>query len=294
MSRRLFEQTIFSMGAVTETYDGLFQFLERHSPTEYDKIMDRVYAETHIGGGQHRAFDGSHTFAGSYESIADATGDMVASEYLKAHLNELVTPEGIPLLTLDRSALRWLTDEVSDALGDHVTPGQLRSFAVDLNSVNAGEVLSATVGVGFILLALRSSDPRALSRVVSLNLCVGLATANPLQIFAGLVGLGHGVGTGGIHAWGLLEGALPAAAGLAAFGLAADLLEVGRSGSLIAAILASAGSATVLAKLQATSRDRVEEELGHNPNYHAVLSPPVLSKEIEIAQRRDGNLEIEF
>jgi hypothetical protein len=289
---RLPEKTIFSMGAVTETYNGLFQFLERHSPIEYDRIMDRVYAETHIGGGQHRAFDGSHTFAGSYQTIAEATGDVDASEYFKAHLNELVTPEGIPLLTLDHTLLRWTTDVVSDVLGGRFSPGQLRSFAVDVNSVNAGELLSATVGVGFILFALRSSDSRAFSRVVSLNLCIGLATANPLQIFAGLVGLGHGVDTGRIGAWGLIEGALPALAGLAAFELASEVF--GSGGSLIAAILTSTGAATILGRFAPSVQEGVAQELGDNDNYVAVQSRPILERAVELAGRRLGRFGLDF
>ena len=289
---RLAEKTIFSLGAVTETYDGLFGFLERHSPTEYDRIMDRVYAETHIGGGQHRSFDGSHTFAGSYQTIAEATGDVDGSEYFKAHLNELVTPEGIPLLTLDHTILGLTTDIVSDVLGGRFSPGQLRSFAVDLNSVNAGELLSATVGIGFTILALRSSDHRAYSRVVSLNLCVGLATANPLQIFAGLVALGHGVDTGRIRAWGLMEGALPALAGLAAFEMTSEVL--GSGGSLIAALVASAGTAGILERLGPSVQASVAEELGDNDNYAAVQNPPMLQRAVELAGRRLGRLGLDF
>jgi hypothetical protein len=292
MKERLKEQGIFGMGVATEAYDGMFQFLERHRPTEYDRIMDRVYAETHIGGGQHRAFDGSHTFTGSYEKIGQITGDVDAYEYLKAHVNELVTPEGIPLFTLDRGELHGLSNEISAALGDHVSPGQIRTFTVDLNGFGAAEVLSATVGVGFMLMAARSGNPSAISRVVSLNLCVGLASANPLQIFAGLVGLGHGIAAGKIEAWGLLAGALPAAAGLTAFELASDVFEVGKSGSIVAGVLASLGTAAILGRLEASRERRVEEELGGNPNYIAVQSPLILSKEIELMTRKNPSLGV--
>ena len=85
-----------------------------------------------------------------------------------------------------------------------------------------------------------------------------------------------------------------AAAGLAAFDVAANLLEVGKGGSLIAAIAASAGSAVVLRRLGTSRRKRVEQELGCNRHYLAVLSPPVLSREIELTERRRGDLGFEF
>jgi hypothetical protein len=143
-----------------------------------------------------------------------------------------------------------------------------------------------------MLLALRSSDSRAYSRVVSLNLCVGLATANPLQIFAGLVGLGHGVDSGKIHAWGLLAGAIPVLAGFAVFELASEF--VGQGGSLIAAILTTAGTATALGRLQGPSKECVKDELGANLNYVAVQSPPILSREVELVERRLGKFGMEF
>ena len=70
------DQSLFASSVILESHPKLFQALEGYSPSHYDKIMDQCYRETHIGGGAHRHFDGSHTLKGSYEAIKKATGSV--------------------------------------------------------------------------------------------------------------------------------------------------------------------------------------------------------------------------
>ena len=80
------DSSLFASSIILDSHAKLFQALEKHSPTQYDKIMDQFYRETHIGGGTHRQFDGSHTFKGSYDKIKEATGSVDSIQYLKITL----------------------------------------------------------------------------------------------------------------------------------------------------------------------------------------------------------------
>ncbi|MDE0518455.1 MAG: hypothetical protein OXH36_02715, partial [Bdellovibrionales bacterium] len=84
------DSSLFASSIIFESHSKLFQSLERSNPTQYDKIMDQVYRKTHIGGGAHRHFDGTHTFKGSHDAIKKETGSIDAVEYIKSHFNELV------------------------------------------------------------------------------------------------------------------------------------------------------------------------------------------------------------
>ena len=45
------------------------------SPTIYDKAMDAEFIATHIGGAQHRLFDGGHTIIGAFRAGHAASPD---------------------------------------------------------------------------------------------------------------------------------------------------------------------------------------------------------------------------
>jgi hypothetical protein len=293
MIKKVLDQSIFATSEVTEANSKLFQFLEHKTPADYDKIMDMVYRETHIGGGFHRHFDSSHTLAGSFEKIKEATGDVDFTKYLKAHINELVTPNGIPLFNLERGAFRTLTDELSESLGGHITPGQLRSYLHDLNSVNAGELLAATLGGAFMLMAFRSGSAKSISRVTAINLCLGFATANPLQIFTGLSGLSLGLYQGKIKSYDLLAGAAPVIAGLSA-GALASAAGATTTSTLFIGIITSIGTAALINHLELADKDVVTEELGDNQNYLSVMTPAFIKEEIELASRNQLSLAVQI
>ena len=119
--RGLKDSSLFASSIILDSHTKLFQALEKHNPTQYDKIMDQVYRETHIGGGTHRHFDGSHTFKGSYDKIKNTIGSVDPVKYLKAHFNEFVTPEGIPLFTLNKNHHEIVSNQISESLGGIVS-----------------------------------------------------------------------------------------------------------------------------------------------------------------------------
>ena len=54
---------------------GLLENMVNGSATIYDKAMDAEYIATHIGGGNHRMFDGGHTIIGAIKAVRDASPD---------------------------------------------------------------------------------------------------------------------------------------------------------------------------------------------------------------------------
>lgn len=274
------DQGLFASSVFLETHRNLFRILEKSNPSQYDQIMDQDYNTTHIGGGTHRHFDGSHTFVGSYNKIKETTGSVNPIEYLKSHFNELVTPEGIPLFTLDKQQHEIISHQISEGLGGIITPGQIREFIRDFNSFNAGELCTATLGGVFMFLACRSGDSKAISRVTAINLCLGFATASPLQVIVGLSGLVHGLYRGKIKSYELLRGATPATLGLTAYPIAKQLFGLSKAGSVIFSIGSSIGTEMLLQHFEAKKKEKILKELGDdNPHYVATLTSFILQKE---------------
>ena len=60
---------------VNREINDLVQNVVKGSPTIYDKAMDAEFIATHIGGGQHRLFDGGHTIIGAFRAGQAASPD---------------------------------------------------------------------------------------------------------------------------------------------------------------------------------------------------------------------------
>ena len=285
--------SLFGTSLFLKQNKDLFRFLEGTSSDRYGTIMDAFYAKTHIGGGFHRHFDGTHTLRGSYEAIKDRTGTVEMAPFIKAHFNDLVTPEGLPVFTLDREKYTALSNEVSEVLGGNITAPQIRAFIRDLNSYNLGEVIASGVGAAFLVAALRSGDPKAISRVTASNICLGIATANPWQLLLGMYGLAHGIYTGKITSYQLLRGAVSTAAGLAGYHVGAKLLGLGTGGGIVLAIGAAVATDLILDHLERQKKKTIEDELGKkNRHYILAMNPHILEKEFFKLLRRNRPLAL--
>ena len=284
---------IFASSLFLEQNDKLFKFLEGTAPHEYSQIMDKVYNQTHIGGGFHRTFDGAHTLKGSYDAIKDKVGEVDPVQYVEAHARELVTPEGIPILTLDKSQHEALSNDIAETLGGGITAGDIRAYHRDINSFNAGELCSAGLGTVFVAAAIHSGDPKAISRVTASNLCMGIATGNPVMLLVGTASLAHGVANGKIQAWELLKGAAPAIAGIIGYQAASELFSFGKGGSIVFAIGTSIATNALIAKMEARNREKIIEELGEdNPQYIAAITSTILKEEIAKQSRKSDPLSM--
>ena len=248
---------LFASSIILDSHAKLFQALEKHSPTQYDKIMDQVYRETHIGGGTHRHFDGSHTFKGSYDKIKETTGSVDIIKYFKSHFNEFVTPEGIPLFTLNKNHHELISNQISESLGGTISPGQIREYIRDFNSFNAVELASASVGAIFLFFAICSGNPKAISRVTAINICLGVATANPFQLVLGVAGLGYGLYHGKIKSYELLRGSAPAISGIIGYQTANKIFNVSKNGSILFSIGTAIGSGILLGHLETKKKEKI-------------------------------------
>ena len=80
--------------------NGLMQNMVKGSPTIYDKAMDAEFIATHIGGAQHRLFDGGHTIFGAFRAGHSASPDdsiiQEAMGTLQGLLRDVSTPERTP------------------------------------------------------------------------------------------------------------------------------------------------------------------------------------------------------
>ena len=287
------DQSLFGSSIIFESHPQLFQILEKQNPTQYDKIMDQFYRETHIGGGAHRHFDGSHTFKGSYDKIKEATGSVDLVEYFKSHFNEFVTPEGIPFFNLNKNHHELISNQMSESLGGTISPGQIREYIRDFNSFNSGEFASASVGAIFLFFAVRSKNPKAISRVTAVNICLGIATANPFQVVLGVAGLGYGLYHGKIKSYELLRGSAPAISGIIGYQTANKIFNFSKNGSIIFSIGTAIGTEMLLSHLEKRKKEQVLKELGkENPHYIPVLTPNILNNELIKLSRRSQKLSL--
>ena len=102
------------------------------SATIYDRALDATYLATHIGGGNHRLFDGGHTVAGAIAAVRDASPDdtviQEAMGFVQAMFKDVTTPKGLPLANWDKATY----DQVSGYLQSNF--GIPRDWFYDLNS----------------------------------------------------------------------------------------------------------------------------------------------------------------
>ena len=291
--RGLKDSSLFTSSITFESHSKLFQILERKNPTQYDRIMDQTYRETYIGGGGHRHFDGSHTLIGNYRKIKETTGSVDVLEYFKSHFNEFVTPQGISIFTLDHGHHQLISNQISETLGGIATPGQIRKYIEDMNSVNTGEAASAAIGSIFMLMACRSRNSKAISRVTAINLCLGLATANPFQLITGLSGVGYGLYHGKIESYELLRGAAPTIAGVVGYQVLNKVFNVSKNGSIILSIGTTIGTEMLLSHLEEKKKKRVLRELGKdNPHYITAFTPHILRDELIKLSRKSQSLSL--
>ena len=281
------DQGIFASSLYLEQHAGLFKFLENTSPHKYSQIMDEVYNKTYIGGGFHRHFDGSHTIKGSYDVIKDKVGEVDPSQFVEAHFRDFVTPEGTPILTLDKVQYEQLSNDISETLGGHINPADIRAYHRDINSFNAGEFCAAGIGSIFLIAALRSGDATSISRVTAANLCCGIASANPMQVLLGVYGLAHGIYVGKIKAYDMLRGSAPVIMGYIGYNAANKLFNFSKGGCIIFSIGTAIASNMLLDHLEQKKKKAILKELGEeNPHYITCMTSNILKEEFMKLSRK--------
>ncbi|WP_420445010.1 hypothetical protein [Candidatus Poriferisodalis sp.] len=157
------------------------------APTIYDKAMDAVYLETHMGGGFHRLFDGGHTISGAFKAASEASADdTLIQETLGAIqglLRDVSTPAGLPLATWDKATY----DAVAESLKS--TFGIPKSWLSELVTYDAADVLGGTVGAVSVIFGWNRADTETFARLAA---GIGMSAAvsvNPLLMPVSVVAL---------------------------------------------------------------------------------------------------------
>ena len=155
--------------------------LVKGSATIYDKAMDAEYLATHIGGGNHRMFDGGHTLWGAAKAVHDAggTASEQAAGYVQGLARDMTTTKGLPLATWSKDSY----ESVSNTL--HLP----NNWFYDLNSFDASEVIGASVGAVMLVLQWRKPDADRFGKTVGALGLASVVGANPLLIIAAVAGL---------------------------------------------------------------------------------------------------------
>ena len=219
--------------AISAELNSALASLAEGPATIYDKAMDAEYLASHIGGGNHRLFDGGHTLSGAFGAVRNAsTEDTIIEEgvgYMQGLFKDVTTPQGLPLANWDKETY----DQVSGFLDSQF--GIPKGWFYDLNSFDAAEVLGASVGVLALVLCWTRADAEQFGKLAGALGLTAAIGANPLLLIVMLVALAKAFtkaradGRLGDAVDGLARGATTSAAVL---GSAAVVSMVGGGGGL--------------------------------------------------------------
>lgn len=167
----------------------LVQAAVKGEATIYDKAMDAVYLETHIGGGNHRIFDGGHTLYGAIKAAHGASSDdsliQEALGGMQGLLRDVSTPKGLPLATWDKATY----DSVADSLQS--TFGIPKNWFYDLNSFDVGDLVGGTVGVVSLIFGWNKAETESFASLAAGMGTSAAVSANPLLLAVSMVAFGR-------------------------------------------------------------------------------------------------------
>ena len=167
--------------------NGLVQSMVGGSATIYDKAMDAQYIATHIGGGQHRLFDGGHTIIGAFRAGHSAsTDDNIIQEALgtmQGLLRDVSTPSGLPLANWDQETFRRVSETLETNF--HIP----KTWFYDLNTYDAADLLGSAVGIVAVIFHWNRGDTEEFSKLVGGMGLAAVFSANPLLLIVTVVAL---------------------------------------------------------------------------------------------------------
>jgi len=154
--------------------------LTKAPATVYDRAMDSEYLRTHIGGGNHRMFDGGHSLSGAWEQVSGASDtDSFAQEvvgYVSGLWKDMTTTSGLPFATWDRADYGDWADAASTNI-----PGIDKGYFQDLLSYDAFEVLSTGLGAVGVVFAFKTQDKKRLAEILGSMGIISILSANPIM-----------------------------------------------------------------------------------------------------------------
>lgn len=161
-----------------------------HNFDEYDKAIDSVYNQTHIGGSAyHHLLDGQHSFLGAFNAVGGVhTDDSFVREISQASehlLRDTMSVGGInPFFSLSTEQFDHLTN-----LAAHI--GISKPFLADALTINGPELMGGTIALVASLILGKNADPSKLSTLSGAYLTSAFVSANPLLLPIAAGGLVH-------------------------------------------------------------------------------------------------------
>ena len=158
----------------------------------YDKAMDAVFNEvSKVGGNWHRLFDGGHSLAGAWEAVTGAFPDDTFTEELRGYVlglwNDLITPRGLPIFTIDYAAFQEAV-AVLQRLG--ISSEALK----DMLTLNGTELVGGVAGVAIVLLSVRRRNHEAYFEIAGYLGLTAIVAANPFALAVALIAAAVGAG----------------------------------------------------------------------------------------------------
>ena len=179
-------QATLANGLSTEIND-LVQNMVKGSPTIYDKAMDAEYIATHIGGAQHRLFDGGHTIIGAFRAgHAASPDDSIIQEAvgtLQGLLRDVSTPSGLPLANWDYETYQRVAEGLESNF--HIP----KSWFYDLNTYDAADLLGGAIGAVSLILNWNRADTETFAQLAGGMGLSSIMSANPLLLILTVVAL---------------------------------------------------------------------------------------------------------
>lgn len=168
--------------------DRLLRTLFEGGSTVYSKAMDAAHiAQTAPGGSWHRLFDGGHDLSGAWSAIRGALPNDTITQELTAYVTELwkdvVTPNGLPLVTWDKTAFDSFSAYLESLLGVD------SAWVKDAVSFTATETAGVAIAIGALLLNLQRTDPTRFARLTGSLAVSSAVAANPLLMAVCLVAM---------------------------------------------------------------------------------------------------------
>lgn len=165
-----------------------------HNFDDYDRAIDAVYNNTHIGGSSyHHLFDEQHTILGTFQAVKDVkTDDSFVTEFLQAGehlLRDVASVSGInPFFSL--------SPDQFDKLATVVQPlGISKPFLVDALTINAPELLGGVIALLSTIVLGKKADPSLISKLSGAYVVSSLVGANPILLPIAAGGLVYSIAT---------------------------------------------------------------------------------------------------
>ena len=165
----------------------LVQNMVSGGATIYDKAMDAEFIATHIGGGQHRLFDGGHTIIGAIRAGHSASPDdniiQEALGTMQGLLRDVSTPSGLPLANWDQETFR----RVSETLETNFYIPKVWFY--DLNTYDVADLLGSAIGIVAVIFHWNRGDTEEFAKLVGGMGLAAVFSANPLLLIVTVVAM---------------------------------------------------------------------------------------------------------